>query len=92
MIRSLRHKGLKRLYEKGDARGVPPEMLAKVRVILADLDVAETPEDLSLPGYGLHPLKGSLKSSWSVKVTGNWRIVFQMEDGDVHRVDLTDYH
>ncbi len=92
MIRSFRHKGLKRLYEKGDARGVPPEMLAKVRVILADLDAAETPEDLSVPGYDLHPLKGDLKSFWSVKATGNWRIVFQMEDGDVYRVDLTDYH
>ena len=67
-------------------------MLAKVRVILADLDAAEAPAGLSLPGYGLHPLKGDLKSFWSVKVTGNWRIVFQMEEGDVYRVDLTDYH
>jgi proteic killer suppression protein len=92
MIRSFRHKGLKRLYEKGDARGVSAEMLAKVEVILADLDAAETPEDLGLPGYGLHALKGDLKGFWSVKVTGNWRIVFWMEDGDVYRVDLTDYH
>ncbi len=92
MIQGSRHKGLKRLYEKGDARGVPPEMLAKVSVILADLDAAETPEDLSLPGYGLHARKGDLKGYWSVKVTGNWRIVFRMEDGNVYRVDLTDYH
>jgi len=56
MIRSFRHKGLRRLYEKGDHRGVSPEIISRLRVVLADLDAAETPRDLSRPGYRLHPL------------------------------------
>lgn len=92
MIKSFRHKGLKRLYDKGEPQRVPADMLAKIRAVLADLDAAQQPDDLRLPGYNLHPLKGDLKNSWSLRMTGNWRIIFQMEDGDVHQVDLVDYH
>ena len=60
MIRSFRHKGLKRLYEKGETKGVSPQMVPKVRIILADLDASEGPQDLDFAGYGLHPLKGDL--------------------------------
>lgn len=91
MIKSFRHKGLRRLYEKGDHRGVSPEIVSKLRVILADLDAADRPQDLGRPGYGLHPLKGDLKGFWSVKVTGNWRVIFRF-DAEPRDVDLIDYH
>ena len=92
MIKSLRHKGLKRYYEKGDAKRLPTTMVARLRLILADLDAAEKPQDLKLPGYRLHRLKGDLKGFWAIDVTGNWRVVFRLEAGDVYDVDLTDYH
>lgn len=66
-------------------------MVAKLRVILADLDAAQAPQDLERPGYGLHPLKGGLKGFWSVKVTGNWRVIFRFDD-EPYDVDLVDYH
>ncbi len=91
MIRNFRHKGLRRLYEKGDHRGVSPEIVSRLRVILADLDAADTPQDLGRPGYGLHPLKGDLKGFWSVKVTGNWRVIFRFDE-EPRDVDLVDYH
>ena len=92
MIKSLRHKGLKRYYEKDDAKGLPTNMLARLRLILADLEAAEKPRDLKLPGYRLHRLKGDLKDCWAIDVTRNWRVVFRLEAGDVYDVDLTDYH
>ena len=91
MIKSFRHKGLGRLYEKGDHRGVSPAIVVKLRLILADLDAADTPQDLGRPGYGLHPLKGDRKGFWSVKVTGNWRVIFRF-DVEPRDVDLVDYH
>ena len=92
MIKSVRHKGLKRYYEKGDAKGLPTNMLARLRLILADLEAAEKPRDLKLPGYRLHRPKGDLKDFWAIDVTSNWRVVFRLEAGDVYDVDLTDYH
>lgn len=91
MIRNFRHKGLKRLYHKGDASGLPAQLLPKLRVILAGLDAAEQPQDMDLPGYALHPLKGDLKGFWAVKVTGNWRVIFRF-DGEAEDVDFIDYH
>ena len=92
MIRSLRHKGLKRYYEKGDSKRLTPTMVARLRLILADLDAAEKPQDLNLPGYRLHRLKGDLNGFWAIDVTGNWQVVFRLEAGDVYDVDLIDYH
>ncbi len=92
MIRSFRHKGLKRLYEKGSVRGLPPQMLPRLRLILADLDAAEDLDGLSHPGYQLHPLKGELKGFWSLRVTGNFRMIFRFEKNEPWDVDLVDYH
>lgn len=92
MIRTIRHKGLKKLFEKGDASKVGAEQLGKIRRILDRLDAAETPEDMDAPGFRLHPLKGDLKGFWAVDVSGNWRIVFRFEGPHAHDVDLTDYH
>ncbi len=92
MIRSFRHKGLKRFYEKGDGRGLPPPMLPKLRLILADLDQAQRSEDMNVPGYRLHPLVGKLKGFYSVRVTGNFRVIFRLEAGETWDVDFGDYH
>jgi proteic killer suppression protein len=92
VIRSFRHKGLKRLFEKGDRKGVAPEHLEKVENILAVLDRARRPEDMNLPGFRLHPLKGDLKGFWGVTVRANWRVIFRFEDGDAWDVDMVDYH
>lgn len=92
MIRSIRHRGLRLLYEDDDARKLNQAQVERIRDILEPLDVAMRPGDMDLPGLRLHPLKGKLKGFWSVSVTGNWRIVFRFEDGDVYDVDLVDYH
>lgn len=92
MIRSIRHKGLKRLHEDDEARGVIGEHVEKLRDILARLDAAATLADLDLPGFRLHPLKGQFKGFWAVTVRANWRVIFRFADGDVLDVDYVDYH
>jgi len=92
VIRSFKHRGLKRLYEDGDVRGIRPDLLRTVEDILARLDQASTPQDMDLPGYRLHPLKGDLRGLWSVRVRSNWRIIFRFREQDVLDVELIDYH
>ena len=92
MICSFRHRGLKRLFERGDRRQVRPDLVNKVERILARLDQASQVDDMNLPGWRLHPLKGRLKGFWAVDVSGNWRIVFRFEKGEAFDVDLVDYH
>jgi toxin HigB-1 len=92
MIRSFRHRGLKALYDGRTARRVAPEHLKKLRDILALLDRSRKPDDMNLPGFRLHPLKGGLTGHWAVWVSGNWRVTFRFEDGDVVDVDYVDYH
>jgi toxin HigB-1 len=92
VIRSFKHRGLKRLYERGDRSGIRHDLLDSVEDILARLDDAETPQAMNLPGYRLHPLKGSLQDVWSVTVRANWRIVFRFEGANAFDVELTDYH
>ena len=92
-IKSFRHRGLKRLFEEDDRRGVPAALAAKIADVLAAIDTAEEPGDIGLfPGWRLHPLKGDLKGFWSVTITGNWRVIFHFDKGDAFDVDLTDYH
>ena len=92
MIGHFRHKGLKLLYEKGDRRRVPPDQAEKLERILARLDVAAGAEDMRLPGFRLHPLKGDRADFWSVRVSGNWRVVFRFDGTHASDVDLVDYH
>ncbi|MDN5752194.1 MAG: type II toxin-antitoxin system RelE/ParE family toxin [Nitrosospira sp.] len=92
LIRSFRHKGLARFYKHGNPKGLSADMAPRISRILARLDIAVAPEQMNLPGWGLHPLKGGLKGFWSVWVTGNRRIVFRFDAGDVVDVDLVDYH
>jgi toxin HigB-1 len=92
MIRSFKHRGLKRFYERDDRSGIRPDFADTIQEILTVLDDAETPQDLDLPGYRLHPLKGDLKGFWSVTVRANWRIIFRFEGADAFDVELIDYH
>jgi toxin HigB-1 len=79
MIRSFKHRGLKRLYERGDRSGIRPDLLETVECILTVLYAAVTPQALDLPRYRLHPLKGALKRMRAVTVRATWRIVFRFE-------------
>lgn len=92
MIKKFQHRGLKRLYEEDEGSGINPEHVEKVRRILAQLKSSSRPEDMDLPGYKLHLLKGDLAGFWSVTVRANWRIIFRFENGDATNVDLIDYH
>jgi toxin HigB-1 len=92
MIRSFKHRGLKRFYERDDHSGIRPDFADTIQEILTVLDEAATPRELDLPGYRLHPLKGDLKGFWSVTVRANWRIIFRFEGADAFDVELIDYH
>jgi toxin HigB-1 len=92
VIRSFKHRGLKRLYEDGDARGIRPDLVDTVERILTVLDEAIAPQALNIPRYRLHLLKGDLKGLWSVTVRSNWRIVFRFQGADAFDVELIDYH
>jgi proteic killer suppression protein len=92
MIIGFRHKGLKLLYETGSTKGVRADHRAKLSSILAALDVASGPEELVLPSYRLHPLKGGLKNHWSIWVNENWRVTFRFAGTDIELIDYQDYH
>lgn len=92
MIVGFRHKGLKRLFEKDEASGIRPDLVDKVRTILAQLNQAQTIDDMNMTSFHLHPLKGDRKGLWSVTVRANWRIVFSFASGDANDVELIDYH
>ncbi|MCY4427391.1 MAG: type II toxin-antitoxin system mRNA interferase toxin, RelE/StbE family [Halieaceae bacterium] len=92
MIRSFRHKGLKLLFEKGDRRKVQSEYADKIERILARLEESSAVDNMNLPGFRLHPLKGELSGYWAVTVSGNWRLIFRFERGHASEVDLLDYH
>ncbi len=92
MIRSFRHKGLRRFYRTGARAGLDPRWVRRIRVIRARLAASTRPSDRDLPGLRLHPRKGERAGFWAVNVSGNWRIVFRFEDNQPCDVDLTDYH
>ena len=92
MIKSIRHKGLAKLYESGSTAGIQTAHAKRLRLQLAALDTAQVIDDLNIPGFGLHPLKGELKGRWSVWVNGNWRLTFEFKDGHAYVLDYEDYH
>ena len=92
MIRSFRHRGLKRLLEQGDPSRISAAHRIKIERILGYLNQARSPADMNFPGLRLHPLSGGLKGYWSVTVSANWRIIFRFEGSHVVDVDLIDYH
>ena len=91
MIRSFRHRGLARYFNDADPSGVAADLADRIRRRLLTLQTAIRPQDLDLPGFDFHPLKGKPKR-YSVHVNGPWCITFEWVDGDAVRVDLENYH
>lgn len=92
MIKTFRHKGLRKLFETGSTAGVQASQATRLRFQLAALDTAQTIEDMDIPGFRLHPLKGDMKGRWSIMVNGNWRITFEFKDGNAYILNYEDYH
>lgn len=92
MIKSFQHKGLEQFFSAGSKSGIQPAHAAKLGRILLRLDNARKAEDMNLPGFKLHALKGSKKEFLSVWVNGNWRVIFRFDGKDVELVDYLDYH
>ena len=92
MIVSFKHRGLQRFFESGTTRGIQAKQAKRIRMILARLSAATSPQDMNLPGLVLHELTGQHKGTWSVRVSGNWRITFTFDGVDAYDVDLEDYH
>ena len=92
VIKLFRHKGLRRFFEDGTKSGIQPKHADRLRLQLAALDTAQTIDDMDIPGYRLHPLKGRMKGRCSISVSGNWWLTFEFEDGNVNILDYEDYH
>ncbi len=92
MIKSFRHKGLQRFYERGTKSGIQSKHAKRLRMQLAALDTALTIADIDIPGYRLHQLKGRAKNRWSIWVSGNWRLTLEFVNGDIHVLNYEDYH
>ena len=92
MILNFRHKGLERFFSKSDYRGIPAQHAGRLERLLDRLDAALKPDDMSLPGYRFHPLKGDRKGTYAVSVSGHWRLTFRFAGEDAADIDLEDYH
>jgi len=92
MLKSFKHKGLERFYIRGTTAGIQVAHAKRLRLILSNLDQAESPADMDLPGLRLHPLRGDKKGVWSVSVSGNWRVTFRFNGRDAEIVNYEDYH
>jgi len=92
MIKSFRHRGLRRFFEDDDGSKLPPDMLNRISLILSTLHAAQDSEGMNVPTFRLHILKGKFKGFFAVTVRANWRIIFRFKDGDALDVDFIDYH
>ena len=92
MIQTSRHKGLRKFYESGSLAGIQPHPAKRLRMQLTALDTAQTIEDMNIPGFRLHPLKGEEQGRWSVWVNGNWRLTFEFKESHAYLLDYEDYH
>ncbi len=92
MIKSFRHAGIEKFFAAGSKACIQPAHANRLRLQLAQLNVASAPGDMDLPGWRLHPLKAELKGHWAVTVDGNWKLTFAFEGEDVILVDYLDYH
>ena len=92
MIKSFKHKGLRRFFETGTLAGIQASHANRLRMQLAALDTAQTIDDMDVPGFRLHPLKSDRISLWAITVNGNWRITFEFIEGDAYIVNYEDYH
>jgi proteic killer suppression protein len=92
MLKKIKHKGLKELFETGSKKGIQAGHAKRLRLILIRLHSSQAPADMDLPGFKLHQLKGTLKDKYAVTVSGNWRVIFKFDGNDVVDVDYIDYH
>jgi len=92
MIKSFKHKGLRKYFETGSTSGIQSKHERKLRMQLTAIDTAQAIEDVNLPGFKLHPLKGNRDGIWSITVNGNWRIIFEFIDGNAFILNYEDYH
>jgi proteic killer suppression protein len=92
MIQSFRHKGLRKLFETGNAAGVQASHVKRLRMQLTALDTAQAIDDMDIPGFALHPLKGALRGRWAISVNGNWRLTFEFKEGNAYVLDYEDYY
>jgi proteic killer suppression protein len=92
MIKSFKHKGLEEYFVQNSTKKINAQQAPRIRRILDRLDASSEPKDMNLPGYGLHELTGNRKGTWSVTVSGNWRITFKFSSEHAHDVNLEDYH
>lgn len=92
MIKSFQHKGLERFFKTGTKAGIQPHHAQKLRLQLTALNIAETPEEMNVPGWRYHALSGDLSGFYSVTVNGNWRLIFKFDGKEAELVDYTDYH
>lgn len=92
MIESFQHKGLKAFFNTGIKSGINPDHAEKIDFILATLRTSRSPQDMGLPMFDLHELKGDRKGTWAVSVSGNWRVTFKFEDENAINVNYEDYH
>ncbi|MFA0115053.1 type II toxin-antitoxin system RelE/ParE family toxin [Vibrio sp. 10N.261.46.E11] len=92
MIKSFKHKGLKKFFETGSKAGIQAKHDRKLRMQLAAIDTATIIDDVDLPGFKLHPLKGDRDGIWSITVNGNWRVTFEFIDGNAYILNYEDDH
>ena len=92
MIQSFKHKGLRQYFESESTAGIQGKHAQKLRLVFSALDTASTINDMDIPGFNLHPLKGNRKGEWAVSVSGNWRITFNFKNGNSTNINYEDYH
>jgi proteic killer suppression protein len=92
MIKSFKHKGLKLFFEKGSTSGIQPKHAKKLRMQLAAIHSAHNIDDINVPGFSLHRLKGDRTNIWSITVNGNWRVTFEFKDSNAYILNYEDYH
>ncbi len=92
MITSFQHKGLGKYFVTGSLAGIQPAHANRLKMQLVALDTAQTIEDMDIPGFRLHALKGSERGRWSIRVNGNWRVTFEFENGNAFVLNYEDYH
>jgi len=92
VILSFKHKGLRKFYETGSKAGIQANQGNRLRILLTALDTAVKIIDMDIPGFNLHRLRGKRKDIWSILISGNWRLTFRFENGNVLTLDYEDYH
>ncbi len=92
MIVTFKHKGLEKFFCTGSTAGIQAKHVTKLQIQLTTLNEAQDVDQMDVPGWRLHPLKGSLEGHWSITVNANWRLTFRFENGNAYIVDYQDYH